>query len=113
MTPVLLGLRFLLELGALAALGWWGAHAGASPGARLALGLGAPLAAALVWGRFVAPRAPRRLPLPLRLVPEALVFGSATAALAAAGRPHWALAFALLAVADGALLYAGPRRSAV
>jgi hypothetical protein len=52
-----LALRFLLELAALAALGYWGATVDADTAARVALGVGLPLAAALFWGMFVAPRA--------------------------------------------------------
>jgi Protein of unknown function (DUF2568) len=49
-------LRFLLELGALAALGNWGFTSG-SGATAWALGLGAPLAAIAFWGLFVAPKA--------------------------------------------------------
>lgn len=52
------GLRFLLELGALAALGY-GAFAERDRVAQWVLGLGAPLVAAGVWGSFVAPKVRR------------------------------------------------------
>jgi hypothetical protein len=61
--PVALALRFLLELAALGALAYCGAHA-APVGAfgRITLAVAAPLAAALVWGAFVSPeRAPVRV----------------------------------------------------
>ena len=45
------GLAFLLELVMLAALAWWGATIGAGVAARVALGVGAPLAAAVLWGQ--------------------------------------------------------------
>jgi hypothetical protein len=45
-------LRFLLELCALAALGYWGFKTGGGMAAKVGLGIGAPLAAALVWGCF-------------------------------------------------------------
>src|SRR5689334_23481657 len=54
-----LGLRFLLELCMLAALGYWGFQAGDGPVLKIVLGLGAPLLAAVVWGLFIAPRAIR------------------------------------------------------
>ena len=52
------GLRFVLELAALTALGYWGfaEHEGVL---QWLLGLGAPLLAAVVWGAFVAPKASR------------------------------------------------------
>ncbi len=55
------GLAFLLELGALAALGFWGVHTGQSLLADIALGAGAPLLAAGVWAMLAAPKSERRL----------------------------------------------------
>jgi|SRR5215211_4546062 len=89
-----LALRFLLELCALVALGYWSFKGGGGPIMKLALGIGAPLLAAVVWGMFLAPRAAVPSPGLLRLVLELGVFGAAAAALYAAGRPalSWALA---------------------
>ena len=99
-----LALRFLLELGALTALAYWGfnTHEGALP--KVVFGTGAPLAAAVVWGLFVAPKAVRPVALPWRLVVEALVFGSATAGLIAAGRPTLGWAFLALVLVNEVLL---------
>jgi Protein of unknown function (DUF2568) len=44
-----LGLAFLLELAALAALCWWGFHVSAATWVKVVLGIGAPLAAVIVW----------------------------------------------------------------
>jgi hypothetical protein len=55
-----LAARVLLELGALAALGAWGWHAGTGRAAKLGRAAGAPLVAAVVWGRFVDPPTPPR-----------------------------------------------------
>jgi hypothetical protein len=49
-----LALRFLLELCALGALGYWGFKTGGGALAKVGLGLGVPLVAAVVWGTFVA-----------------------------------------------------------
>jgi hypothetical protein len=78
-------LRFLLELCALVALAYWGFETGGGAIAKVALGIGAPLVAAVVWGAFVAPRAPVKPPGVVVLLLEVLVFGSAAAALAATG----------------------------
>ena len=72
-----LALRFGLELCALAGLAYWGWQASDALLVRVVATLGAPLLAAAVWGVWVAPNSKRRLPDPQRLVPEALVFGSA------------------------------------
>ena len=57
-----LALRFLLELCALVALAYWGFETGSGAIAKFALGIGAPLVAAVVWGAFVAPRHPLSRP---------------------------------------------------
>ena len=98
MTALALGLRFLLELAALAALGWWGSTV------HWALAVLAPVAAAALWGALVAPKAARRLRDPARLVVELVVFFGAGAALAAAGHAALGIALALVAAADCALV---------
>lgn len=50
-----LTLAFLLELCALVALGYWGVWTGDGPVTKAALGIGAPLCAAVLWGLFAAP----------------------------------------------------------
>jgi Protein of unknown function (DUF2568) len=74
-------LRFVLELAALAILGVWGWHAGASTLLRLALAVGIPALAAAGWAQLVAPRARWFLGAWGRLLVEALVFGGAAGAL--------------------------------
>jgi len=58
-----LTVAFLLELCALAALCYWGVWTGGWPVTKTALGLGAPLFAAVLWGLFAASRAPVSVPL--------------------------------------------------
>ena len=99
-----LGLRFVLELSALGALGYWGFWTGDGPFAKAALGLTAPLLAAVAWGSFVAPRARVSLPLAGRLAVELAVFGSGAMALFATGQPSLAVALATFATANRALI---------
>ena len=98
-------LRFLLELSALGALGYWGFHTTDGVIAKLGLGLGAPLVAAAVWGVFVSPKAAVPLSTPLWLLVQAGVFGAAMAALLASGRPSLAWALGLAVVINGVLMY--------
>ena len=110
MTAVVVSVRFLLELGALAALAWWGARSGGGVAGNIALAVAVPGAAALMWGVLAAPNSPRRLPGLKRLVPEVLLFGGATAALAAIDQGALAIAFGAVAVLDTALVHALERR---
>jgi membrane protein YdbS with pleckstrin-like domain len=89
-------LRFLLELAALAGLAIWGWRTGPT-GVSVVLAIAAPLAAAAIWGAFVAPKAPRHPGDPWRLLLEALVFGAGTLAFAAAGIGWAAIALGVLA----------------
>jgi hypothetical protein len=98
-------LRFLLELAALASLGYWG-FAESEGAAQWVLGLGAPLLAAAVWGTFVAPKASRPTVDPVRLALEVAVFGSGVAALQAAEAGALAVVFGVLVVAHLALTFA-------
>jgi Protein of unknown function (DUF2568) len=93
MRPANLGLRFLLELCALAALAYWGLRV-SSGVLQWVLGLGAPLAMAVVWGSFMSPKATRPLHDPARLLAEIAIFGLAAAALADADQPALAIALA-------------------
>ena len=101
-----LGVRFLLELCALGALGYWGVQVGGTTLMKLLLGVGVPLLAAVVWGTFVSPRAPVQLPLALHLLVQLLVFGVAVAALLAVRQPSLAWTLGGVALLNAALLLA-------
>jgi len=99
-------LRFLLELAALAALGYWGGTIPATTAVRAALAVALPVAAATFWGAFVAPRARVVLPTGVRMTLGLLVFAVAAAALADRGHGRLALGFAALALVNVALMLA-------
>ena len=99
-------LRFLLELFAMGALGYWGFKTGSRMAAKVGLGIGAPLVAAFVWGVFLSPRAAIALPGFLVLVLQALVFRSAAAGLVVTGHRTLAFVFVAVAVINALLMYA-------
>ena len=105
-----LTLAFLAELAALAALAHGGWRVPGPAGLRVALAVAAPAAAAVLWGTFAAPRAPRRSPARTGTV-KLLVLGSAALALAATGHPRLALVLAVVA-ALSATLATPPERGA-
>ena len=89
--PLNLALRFLLELTALVAIGYWG-WTQFDGVLRYLLAIGLPLLAAFVWGTFRVPadasansKAPVRVPGIVRLLIEIIFFGFATWAFFNAG----------------------------
>ena len=98
--PLNLALRFLLELVALGAIGYWGwtQHEGPE---RWLWSIGVPLVAAVLWGTFAVPNDPSRsgqapVPTPgiFRLLLELAIFTVATIAFVASQRVSagWVLA---------------------
>ena len=109
--PINLGIRFLLELGALAALAWFGWTQGRGI-YRYLLAIGLPVAAAALWGVFAVPDDPSRagtpvIPIPglARLVFELAFFAAATWALVATGATTLAWTYGLVVVAHYAASY--------
>jgi len=102
--PINLAFRFLLEVVALLAIGYWGWST--SEGMlRFVLALGLPLTAAVLWGTFRVPndasssgKAPVPVPGILRLLLELALFAFAVWALYDAGavRLSWVLGFAVV-----------------
>ena len=102
--PLNLALRFILELAALFAMGYWGwtQHDGL---ARYLYAIGLPLISAVIWGTFAVPDDPSRsgkapVPVPgaLRLILELAFFALAVLALFAAGRETWGAILGIAAV---------------
>ena len=95
MGPIVLVVRFALELCALAAFAIWGADA-----SGVVLAVAAPVAGAVLWGLFAAPKSDRRLADPARLGFELLFFGAAALGLALADHPAAGATLGALALAD-------------
>src|SRR3712207_5120395 len=92
-----LTLAFAAEVAALIALGHWGFAAGSSTPVRVLLGIGTPVAAAVLWGVLASPQAAVRVAI-LALVVKLVVFGAAVLALVATGHPRLAVALAVIAL---------------
>lgn len=100
-----LALAFLLELALLAVFAYWGFQAGNSTLAKILLGIGLPLLAALIWGIFMAPNSARRLQGGAYLALKALLFGLAVVALVAVGRTTLGVTFAGVVVINTIFLF--------
>jgi hypothetical protein len=108
--PLNLAFRFLLEVAALVAFASWGWQSVDPAWLRLVLAVVTPLAAALLWGRFIAPQAGKRLPDPLRAGVEVAFFGAATAALAVVGAGTIAVTYGGAAALSLALMFVFDQR---
>jgi drug/metabolite transporter (DMT)-like permease len=109
--PLNLAVRFLLEIAALVAIGYWGfrEHTGIL---QFLLGIGLPLLAAASWGIFAVPGdrsrsgdAPVPVPGVVRLILELALFGLAAWALYDAGNPVLAFVLAGVTLVHYALSY--------
>jgi hypothetical protein len=97
-----LAVKFALEIAAIAAFADWGATVGSGAAAVL-VGIAAPLIVVILWGRFAAPRATRRLPLRFRAPFELSVLALAALALLTASSAA-AIAFASVFIINSVLL---------
>lgn len=100
-----LALRFLLEICALAALGYWGFNIKRRLIIKFALGVGAPLLAAVVWGMFVAPYSSYSSHKLLKLFLEVFILGSAAVALYFSEQPYKAMVFGVLVIVNRILMH--------
>ena len=97
--------RFLLELAALAVLGWWGWRTGTSATLRWTLVIALPLVAAVLWGLFAAPKSALDVSGPVKVAVQTLVLGGAAAALLNLGETRWAGLYGGVLVANTVLMY--------
>jgi len=93
-----LALSFLLELGLLAALGYWGYETPDRFWLAVLLGMFLPIVAAIVWGVFLAPKASIPVPEPWHTVFALILFALAAVALSASHQPILAVIYAALVV---------------
>jgi hypothetical protein len=98
------GLRALMELGIIIALGYWGYKAGESASAKILLAVGAPLIGFGFWG-LVDFRKAGSLAEPLRLIQELAISGLAAFAWYVAGAPAWGWALGMVSMVHHLLVY--------
>ena len=93
---VMLFAVFLCELLALAAFAWFGFSLDATVWVRAIAGFGLPVAVAVAWGLFAAPRASFTLPGKAVVAIKSAVYVLAALALLAVGQPVIAVVFLLV-----------------
>jgi len=99
-----LGVRFLLELGMLAAVGYWGFKTGSGWSLKILLGIGLPTLIAVIWGMFIAPKATYPLSGASYLTVELLLLALGSLALFASGKPGLAWIYTIVLVVNKILL---------
>lgn len=98
------GIRFLLELTLLVALGYWGFSMQPTLGLKILLGVGLPLMVAVLWGLFVSPKAAILVSAPLHLFLEIALLGLGSAALFFSHKPNLAWIYTILVIINKILL---------
>jgi hypothetical protein len=98
------GLRGLMELGIIAAFGYWGYQVGSSTPTKVLLGILSPLIVFGFWG-LVDFRQAGSLSEALRLLQELIISGLAAAALFVAGQPVLCWLLALISIVQHGLVY--------
>lgn len=93
-------LRFVLELALLVFVAIWAASLDASGFVRLVVAIAAPVAIALIWGRWVAPKAPARLGDPERFGLEVVLFVIGGVAAWSNWGVVWGVLFVVVAIAN-------------
>ena len=99
-----LGLRAVMELGIVAALGYWGYSTGESTGAKIGLAIGASALGFGFWGLVDFRKAGSHAEF-LRLIQELAVSGIAAYAWHAAGAQVWGWALGLISIVHHILVY--------
>ena len=102
--PINLGVRFLLELCMLAAIGYWGFKTGSGWFLKILLGIGAPLSTAVLWGLFIAPKATYPLSGASHLTIELILLSLGSLALFASGKLTLAWIYTIAFVLNKILL---------
>jgi hypothetical protein len=93
-----LGVRFLLELSMLAAVGYWGFKTHSSWALKILFGIGLPVLLAVTWGYFMAPRSTHRLSGIPFVIMDIVLLGSGAVALYASGQKSLAWVYAIVLV---------------
>jgi len=104
-----LGVRFFLEMAALASFAYWGGTLPASSLIRIAAAVALPLVVAIFWGLFVSPKARIATGRLGRAGLGLIVFLAGALAVFDRGHGSMAQVFAAVAIVSSLLVYALPQ----
>lgn len=97
--------RFLLELAAIGAVGFWGSQVVGPLPARIVVAIVAAAALIVFWALVVAPKAENAIPADVRVLIGSVVLLLAAGALAIAGQATLGIAFAGAVILNTVLLF--------
>jgi hypothetical protein len=100
-----LAIRFVVELLGVGFVGYWGLNASDDTRIGVLLAIGAMVIVGVVWGLFLAPTATRGLSKVQKDVVGTGVLLVAAGALALAGQPMIALAYAIVVLVNAVVLW--------
>jgi len=98
MKEIILAIRFLLEMLALIALGYWGYDLGKGMWMKLSFMFLFPIIMMFIWGMFISPKAIFEIPEWFRILLELSLFGIAAFGLYNSGLNTLAILFILIVI---------------
>ena len=101
----IISIFFLLELAMLGSFMYWGFHLNNGWLIKILFGIGTPLIVAIIWGVFIAPKASIPVTVPLRILLQIILFGSAAVALYFSEKGTLAIIFGTIVLIEMILMY--------
>lgn len=97
-------ISFILELAMLIGIGYWGFYGEKSTWMKWLIGIGFPLAAVIIWGLLLAPKATYRLDTTNGVLVSSLLFLLAAIALYTAQQRESAIVFVIFTIINRILV---------
>lgn len=102
---MIISIFFLLELAMLGSFMYWGFHLDKGWFIKILFGIGAPIVVAIIWGGFIAPKASIPVSVPIRILLQIILFGSAAVALYFSEKGTLAIIFGTIVLIEMILMY--------
>ena len=101
----IISIFFLLELAMLGSFMYWCFHLNNGWLIKILFGIGTPLIVAIIWGVFIAPKASILVSVPIRILLQTILFGSAAVALYFSEKGTLAIIFGTIVLIEVILMY--------
>jgi hypothetical protein len=101
----IISIFFLLEIAMLVSFMYWGFHLDNRLLIKILFGIGTPIVVAIIWGVFIAPKASIPVTVPIRILLQIILFGSAAVALYFSEKGALAIVFGTIVLIEMILMY--------